>query len=58
MLIDALEPIKQNVIDLCIAVLGILSTLAVFIPKDSKLGKLLGIATKKIVSLKTKFLKK
>lgn len=58
MLIDALQPIKQNVIDLSISLLGILSTISFLVPQDSKLGKLLATATNKIVSLKGKFTKK
>ncbi len=40
-LIQTLEPIQSTVIDLSVAIVGILSTLACFIPSDTKLGRAL-----------------
>ena len=49
-----LEPVQGNVVDLSVALTGILSTLACFVPKDSKLGKGLRYLIAKISSLKGK----
>jgi hypothetical protein len=58
MLIDALQANKKHVIDLSISALGVLSTLACFVPKNSKLGKLINFFTKHIIALKSKIIKK
>jgi hypothetical protein len=56
-IIKALEPVQQQAIDLSVAIVGILSTLACFVPKDSKLGKLLQSAIKGFTNLGKKFKK-
>jgi hypothetical protein len=56
-IIKALEPVQQQAIDLSVAIVGILSTLACFVPKDSKLGKLLQSAIKSFTNLGKKFKK-
>jgi hypothetical protein len=56
-IIKALEPVQQQAIDLSVAIVGILSTLACFVPKDSKLGKLLQSAIKGFANLGKKFKK-
>jgi hypothetical protein len=56
-IIKALEPVQQQAIDLSVAIVGILSTLACFVPKDSKLGKLLQSAIKGLTTLGKRFKK-
>lgn len=56
-ILKALEPVQQQAIDLSVAVTGILSTIACFVPKDSKLGQLLHSAITGITNLGKKFKK-
>jgi type III secretory pathway component EscS len=56
-IIEALKPVQQQTIDFSVAAVGILSTLACFVPKDSKLGKLLQSAIKSFTNLGKKFKK-
>lgn len=50
-ILKALEPVQQQAIDLSVAIVGILSTIACFVPKDSNLGKLLHSAITGITNL-------
>jgi hypothetical protein len=43
MISEFLEATKMNLIELAIATIGILAVITMFIPKDSWLGKSLGI---------------
>lgn len=56
-ILKALEPVQQQAIDLSVALIGILSTIACFVPKDSKLGKLLDSAITGITKLSKKIKK-
>jgi len=56
-IIEALKPVQQQTIDFSVAAVGILSTIACFVPKDSKLGKLLQSAIKGLTNLGKKFKK-
>lgn len=54
---EALKPVQQQTIDLSIAAIGILSTLACFVPNDSWLGRILQSVIKELTSLGKKFKK-
>ena len=56
-ILKALEPVQQQAIDLSVALVGILSTIACFVPKDSKLGKLIDSAITGITKLGKKLKK-
>jgi hypothetical protein len=56
-ILKALEPVQQQAIDLSVAVTGMLSTIACFVPKDSKLGKLLQSAITGVANFGKKFKK-
>jgi len=57
-ILKIIDPIQGNLIHFTIAFTGVLSTFACFVPKDSKLGKILHYALNQIVKLKNKILKK
>jgi hypothetical protein len=52
------KPIQGEIVHFALALTGVLSTITCFVPKNSKVGKVLQFFTNKILSLKDKLIKK
>lgn len=53
-----IAPFETPLPEFCISFLGIIGTVSYFIPKDSKLGKILNAITNGVIKLKDLILKK